>query len=261
MLRASTSAVKKYGERYETTSVCAVPCRGRRWGTSKPLCPCGEVTQLNHDEGIRALREERTDGALCSAFEQSRVLRCWPNVCRRRACLHNAPPTFPTLLGVDDISRVVGFLAILLSVSSLISAVIALFRYKSDMENSIAYPRGGLLLVQPQLAANHLSPQHSLPAMPTRLHSAPIQQAAVTDQGSISRCKNTLVLTLPSFLPPFDVEDSMLNEHHPVDYSRSESADTRPHSRSRPPTATEPPSTHGGPACTARPKRGSISSA
>ncbi|KAH9019085.1 HLH-domain-containing protein [Lactarius pseudohatsudake] len=45
--------------------------------------------------------------------------------------------------------------------------------------------------------------------------------------------------------------------HHPVDYSRSESADARSRSRSRPPTATEPPSTHGGPTRTARPKRGS----
>ncbi|KAH9005630.1 HLH-domain-containing protein [Lactarius hatsudake] len=49
--------------------------------------------------------------------------------------------------------------------------------------------------------------------------------------------------------------------HHPVDYSRSESADARSRSRSRPPTATEPPSTHGGPTRTARPKRGSVSSA
>jgi hypothetical protein len=49
--------------------------------------------------------------------------------------------------------------------------------------------------------------------------------------------------------------------HHPVDYSRSESVDARSRSRSRPPTASEPPSTHGGPARTARPKRGSVSSA
>jgi hypothetical protein len=48
--------------------------------------------------------------------------------------------------------------------------------------------------------------------------------------------------------------------HHPVDYSRSESVDARSRSRSRPPTAPEPPSTHGGPTRTARPKRGSVSS-
>lgn len=56
--------------------------------------------------------------------------------------------TFITLPGIDDVSRVAGFLAILLSASSLISAVIALFRYKSDIENPIAYPRGeGLVLL------------------------------------------------------------------------------------------------------------------
>lgn len=56
--------------------------------------------------------------------------------------------TFITLPGIDDISRVAGLLAILLSASSLVSAVIALFRYKSDIENPIAYPRGeGLVLL------------------------------------------------------------------------------------------------------------------
>ena len=43
---------------------------------------------------------------------------------------------------MDDISHVAGLLAILLSASSLVSAVIALFRYKSDIEKPIAYPRG-----------------------------------------------------------------------------------------------------------------------
>lgn len=56
--------------------------------------------------------------------------------------------TFITLPGIDDISRVAGLLAILLSASSLVAAVIALFRYKSDIENPIAYPRGeGLVLL------------------------------------------------------------------------------------------------------------------
>ncbi|KAH9981599.1 hypothetical protein BJV74DRAFT_854774 [Russula compacta] len=49
---------------------------------------------------------------------------------------------FITLPGIDDVSRIPGFLAILLSASSFISAVIALFRYKSDIENPIASPRG-----------------------------------------------------------------------------------------------------------------------
>ncbi len=49
---------------------------------------------------------------------------------------------------MDDVSRIAGFLAILLSASSLVSAVIALFRYKSDIEHPVAYPRGeGLILL------------------------------------------------------------------------------------------------------------------
>jgi hypothetical protein len=56
--------------------------------------------------------------------------------------------TFITLPGIDDVSRISGFLAILLSAFSLISAVIALFRYKSDIEHPVAYPRGeGLILL------------------------------------------------------------------------------------------------------------------
>jgi hypothetical protein len=56
--------------------------------------------------------------------------------------------TFITLPGIDDVSRISGFLAILLSASSLISAVVALFRYKSDIEHPVAYPRGeGLILL------------------------------------------------------------------------------------------------------------------
>ena len=64
------------------------------------------------------------------------------------AIILSASVTFITLPGIDDVSRVAGFIAILLSSSSLISAVIALFRYKSDIENPIAYPRGeGLVLL------------------------------------------------------------------------------------------------------------------
>lgn len=64
------------------------------------------------------------------------------------AIILSASVTFITLPGIDDVSRVAGFIAILLSASSLISAVIALFRYKSDIENPVAYPRGeGLVLL------------------------------------------------------------------------------------------------------------------
>ncbi|KAF8505744.1 hypothetical protein F5888DRAFT_1604830, partial [Russula emetica] len=68
--------------------------------------------------------------------------------CLIAAVILSASVTFITLPGIDDVSRVAGFVAILLSASSLISAVIALFRYKSDIENPIAYPRGeGLVLL------------------------------------------------------------------------------------------------------------------
>ena len=75
------------------------------------------------------------------------------------AIILSASVTFITLPGLDDVSRVAGFVAILLSASSLISAVIALFRYKSDIENPIAYPRGeGLVL----LSVSIMSLSHSL---------------------------------------------------------------------------------------------------
>jgi hypothetical protein len=68
--------------------------------------------------------------------------------CLIAAIILSASVSFITLPGIDDISRIAGFLAILLSASSLISAVIALFRYKSDIEHPVAYPRGeGLILL------------------------------------------------------------------------------------------------------------------
>ncbi|KAF8272452.1 hypothetical protein EI94DRAFT_1566271 [Lactarius quietus] len=68
--------------------------------------------------------------------------------CLIAAIILSASVTFITLPGIDDVSRISGFLAILLSASSLISAVIALFRYKSDIEHPVAYPRGeGLVLL------------------------------------------------------------------------------------------------------------------
>ncbi|KAI0307190.1 hypothetical protein B0F90DRAFT_534019 [Multifurca ochricompacta] len=68
--------------------------------------------------------------------------------CLIAAIILSASVTFITLPGIDDVSRVAGFLAILLSASSLISAVIALFRYKSDIEHPVVYPRGeGLVLL------------------------------------------------------------------------------------------------------------------
>lgn len=68
--------------------------------------------------------------------------------CLIAAIILSASVTFITLPGMDDVSRIAGFIAIFLSASSLVSAVIALFRYKSDIEHPAAYPRGeGLILL------------------------------------------------------------------------------------------------------------------
>ncbi|KAI9448062.1 hypothetical protein H4582DRAFT_57962 [Lactarius indigo] len=68
--------------------------------------------------------------------------------CLIAAIILSASVTFITLPGMDDVSRIAGFIAIFLSASSLVSAVIALFRYKSDIEHPVAYPRGeGLILL------------------------------------------------------------------------------------------------------------------
>ena len=55
------------------------------------------------------------------------------------AVILSASVTFISLPGLDDVTRVAGFVAIILSASSMISAVIALFRYKSDIERTTTY--------------------------------------------------------------------------------------------------------------------------
>ncbi|THH18607.1 hypothetical protein EW146_g2429 [Bondarzewia mesenterica] len=59
--------------------------------------------------------------------------------CLIAAVILSASVTFISLPGLDDVARVAGFIAIILSASSMISAVIALFRFKSDIERSSAY--------------------------------------------------------------------------------------------------------------------------
>lgn len=46
--------------------------------------------------------------------------------------------TLITLPGLDNLGRVAGFVAILCSIASMISAVMALFRYKADSERERA---------------------------------------------------------------------------------------------------------------------------
>ncbi|ETW83756.1 hypothetical protein HETIRDRAFT_472051 [Heterobasidion irregulare TC 32-1] len=59
--------------------------------------------------------------------------------CLIAAVILSASVTFISLPGLDDVTRVAGFVAIILSASSMISAVIALFRYKSDIERTTTY--------------------------------------------------------------------------------------------------------------------------
>ncbi|KAI0065971.1 hypothetical protein BV25DRAFT_1868650 [Artomyces pyxidatus] len=68
--------------------------------------------------------------------------------CVIAAIVLSASVTFISLPGLDDVARVAGFIAIILSASSLMSSVITLFRYKVDIERPPAYARGeGLVLL------------------------------------------------------------------------------------------------------------------
>ncbi|KAI0253379.1 helix-loop-helix DNA-binding domain-containing protein [Lactifluus subvellereus] len=98
-----------------------------------------------------------------------------------------------------------------------------------------------------------------LPPLSTPFHD-PYTNSNPTSSGHAQPHYNNGLPTLSSSLRYDPREPPPSSYHPPVDYSRSESADARSRSRSRPPTTTEPPSTHGGPARTARPKRGSVSS-
>ncbi|OCH89981.1 hypothetical protein OBBRIDRAFT_793697 [Obba rivulosa] len=67
--------------------------------------------------------------------------------CLVAAVILSASVTFISLPGIDDVARLSGMVAIILSASSMISAVIALFRYKSDIERSMVYVSGeGLMM-------------------------------------------------------------------------------------------------------------------
>lgn len=64
------------------------------------------------------------------------------------AVILSASVTFLSLPGLDDISRLAGLIAILFSASSMISTVVALFRYKADVERTVMYVGGeGLMVV------------------------------------------------------------------------------------------------------------------
>jgi len=60
--------------------------------------------------------------------------------------------TLVSLPGLDNLGRIAGFVAILCSAASMISAVIALFRYKADVERAVVYMGGeGLVMLSVSL--------------------------------------------------------------------------------------------------------------
>ncbi|KAH9919695.1 uncharacterized protein B0H18DRAFT_1086572 [Fomitopsis serialis] len=67
--------------------------------------------------------------------------------CLLAAFVLSASVTFISLPGVDDTCRLAGFVAIALSASSMISAVVALFRYKAEVEHPVVHVGGEGLLV------------------------------------------------------------------------------------------------------------------
>lgn len=73
------------------------------------------------------------------------------------AIILSASVTFISLPGLDDIARVAALLAILCSTASMASTVIALFRYKVDMERAGYVGGEGLVFISVRL--------RSLPAL------------------------------------------------------------------------------------------------
>lgn len=59
----------------------------------------------------------------------------------------SASVTLLTLPGLDDIARLAGMIAILFSASSMISAVVALFKYKAGLERTVVFVGGEGLMV------------------------------------------------------------------------------------------------------------------
>lgn len=68
--------------------------------------------------------------------------------CLVAAIILSASVTLVSLPGLDNLGRIAGFVAILCSAASMISAVIALFRYKADVERAVVYMGGeGLVML------------------------------------------------------------------------------------------------------------------
>ena len=66
----------------------------------------------------------------------------------------SASVMFTSLPGLDDTCRLAGYVAIVLSASSMMSAIVALFRYKTEVEHPIDHAGGeGLLLISVRLVS------------------------------------------------------------------------------------------------------------
>ena len=63
------------------------------------------------------------------------------------AVILSASVTLLTLPGIDDIARLAGIIAILFSASSMVSSVVALFKYKAELDRTIVYVGGEGLMV------------------------------------------------------------------------------------------------------------------
>ncbi len=60
--------------------------------------------------------------------------------------------TLLTLPGLDDLARLAGMIAILFSASSMVSSVIALFKFKAALDRTVVYVGGeGLMILSVRL--------------------------------------------------------------------------------------------------------------
>lgn len=70
-----------------------------------------------------------------------------PSFCKA-AIILSASVTFLSLPGLDSVARVAGFVTILCSAASMASSVVALFRYKADLEHATSTVGGeGLMML------------------------------------------------------------------------------------------------------------------
>ena len=100
----------------------------------------------------------------------------------------SASVTLLSLPGLDDVARLAGIVAILLSASSMVSAVIALFKYKADLERTVVYVGGeGLMVMSVSSACT----------IPTQVN----QTTDLSHSGAASLCRFQLCSSLGQLLP------------------------------------------------------------